>query len=97
MRLEFDPSNPSHHAVEAPGRNSDVPSLLSPYTESSIIYCSDCHNSDDGPGAGGTGPNGPHGSSHNHLLERRLDVGGNNPGNNYSEMYALCFKCHSET
>jgi predicted CXXCH cytochrome family protein len=97
VRLEFDPSNPSHHAVEAPGRNGDVPSLLDPYTTGSVIYCSDCHNNNAGPGAGGTGPAGPHGSTHNHLLERNLNVGGNNNGENYGAMYALCFKCHSQS
>ena len=44
-RLEFDPGNPSHHAVAGVGQNADVPSLISPYNESSIIYCSDCHAS----------------------------------------------------
>lgn len=97
VRLEFDPSNPSHHAVEAPGRNPDVPSLLPPYTTSSVIYCQDCHANNAGPGAGGTGPKGPHGSSYNHLLERNLNVGANNTGSNFGAMYAMCFKCHSQT
>ena len=97
IRLELDPANPSHHAVEAPGRNPDVPSLLPPYTTASIIYCKDCHNNNAGPGAGGTGPRGPHGSTYAHLLERNLNVGANNTGQNYATMYALCFKCHSQT
>jgi len=97
VRLEFDPLNPSHHAVEAAGQNGDVPSLIPPYTTASVIYCTDCHNNDTGPGAGGGGPNGPHGSSFNHILERNLEVGANNTGQNYSQMYAMCFKCHSET
>ncbi|MFQ5717971.1 MAG: cytochrome c3 family protein [Acidobacteriota bacterium] len=95
-RLEFDPLSPSHHAVEAPGPNPDVPSLLAPWTTASVLYCTDCHNSDTSPGAGGAGPAGPHGSSHNHLLERNLDVGDGNTGTDFAGMYALCFKCHSE-
>jgi predicted CXXCH cytochrome family protein len=97
VRLEFDPTNPSHHAVEAAGRNADVPSLLVPYTTASVIYCTSCHDNDTGPGAGGTGPGGPHGSQYPHLLERNLNVGANNSGTNFAQMYALCFKCHSQS
>ena len=96
-RLEFDPANPSHHAVEGPGANPDVPSLLAPYTTSSVIYCTACHNSDTGPAAGGAGASGPHGSAYNHILERNLNVGDNNSGTNFAQMYALCFKCHNQT
>ncbi len=63
--LEFNPANTSFHPVIAMGRNQSVPSLISPWTTSSFTYCTDCHNNDQGPGAGtgNTGPNGPHGSS----------------------------------
>ncbi|MFQ5584344.1 MAG: cytochrome c3 family protein, partial [Calditrichia bacterium] len=54
VRLEFDLSNPSYHPIEGPGKNNNVPSLLPPYTEASVIYCTDCHASD------GTAPAGPH-------------------------------------
>ncbi len=37
------------------------------------IYCTDCHNSDDNREFGGTGPNGPHGSTYLHILERRYE------------------------
>ena len=95
-RLEFDPGNPSHHAVEAAGRSVDVPSLLPPYTTASVIYCSSCHNSDTGPEAGGTGPAGPHGSQYPHILERNLVVGDTGSGS-IGTMYALCFKCHAQS
>jgi hypothetical protein len=94
-RYEFDPSNPSHHAVEAPGRNPDVPSLLPGYTTSSTIECTDCHNSDSG--AGGRGARGPHGSVNRWLLERNLLDGSKNPGSDFGRMYAMCFKCHSQS
>ena len=97
VRLEFDPANPSHHAVEAAGRNADVPSLIPPYTTASVIYCGDCHANNAGPGAGGTGPAGPHGSIYPHILERNLNIGANNSGTNFGVMYAMCFKCHSQT
>jgi len=34
------------------------------------ILCTDCHNADDNREFGGSGPNGPHGSSFPHILER---------------------------
>jgi predicted CXXCH cytochrome family protein len=34
------------------------------------IFCTDCHNSDDNREFGGAGPNGPHGSNNDHILER---------------------------
>jgi len=92
-RLEFDPSNPSSHPVEAPGANLNVPSLIAPLTTSSIIYCTDCHASDTGPGAGGTGPAGPHGSNWPYLLERRYETADGTIED--STTYALCYKCHS--
>lgn len=66
------------------------------------IYCGDCHNNDRARGAGGTGPNGPHGSAYPHLLERRYEVE-NPPGNGVrytggtTGTYALCDKCHDIT
>ncbi|MDF1575196.1 MAG: cytochrome c3 family protein [Bacteroidales bacterium] len=52
--LEFDPANPSHHALTSAGANPNVPSLIAPLSESSMIYCTDCHACHD-----------PHGISHN--------------------------------
>lgn len=37
------------------------------------ILCTDCHNSDDNREFGGSGPNGPHGSTFSHILERRYE------------------------
>jgi predicted CXXCH cytochrome family protein len=96
-RLQFAAGNLSFHPVEAIGKNStSVPSLISPtWTTHSVIYCTDCHNSDSGPGAGGSGANGPHGSVFRPLLERNLattDFQGESPA-----AYALCYKCHSRT
>jgi predicted CXXCH cytochrome family protein len=73
------------------------------------ILCTDCHNSDDNREFGGTGANGPHGSTWNHLLERRYELsqtptpGGSisnlypNPDLSISGPYALCAKCHDLT
>ena len=87
-RKWFDRANPSFHPVGSQGVNRAVPSLLSPYTVNSIISCIDCHNNDDD-----MGPQGPHGSSFEYLLERNyitLDFTEETP---YA--YALCYKCHS--
>ena len=92
LREKFNPRSPSFHPVGTPGRNPNVPSLLPPLDERSMITCIDCHNSDSGPAAGGGGPAGPHGSRFPHLLERSYNVEGGRP-ESYTG-YALCYKCH---
>jgi predicted CXXCH cytochrome family protein len=96
-RLQFAAGNQSFHPVEAAGKNSvSVPSLISPaWTVNSVMYCTSCHNSDTGPGAGGSGASGPHGSEFRPLLERNLvmtDFQAENPS-----AYALCYKCHNRS
>ncbi|MBI2095770.1 MAG: hypothetical protein HYT89_06345 [Candidatus Omnitrophica bacterium] len=91
-RLEFDPANASYHPVENIGKNPDVPSLIAPYTASSVMECTSCHNNNAGPNRSGTGPNGPHGSVYAPLLERQMswsDGLSESPAS-----YALCYKCH---
>jgi predicted CXXCH cytochrome family protein len=92
-RLEFDTANPSYHPVAGPGRNANVPSLLAPWTVSSVMKCSDCHNNNAGPGAGATGPAGPHGSTFTPLLERQYVTTDRTPES--AANYALCYKCHN--
>lgn len=91
-RLEFDVGNPSYHPVEGIGQNPNVPSLLPPYTSNSIIYCTDCHSSDDGPANGGSGPGGPHGSINKYLLERNYTTADGTSENSFE--FAMCYKCH---
>lgn len=91
MRLMMDPTNPSFHPVEGPGRNSFVPSLIFPWTTSSRLYCTDCHNND--ALAAGGGPRGPHGSNYKHILERRYDMEAEYTTESATN-YALCYKCH---
>lgn len=92
LRRVFDPGAPSFHPVASTGRGRDVQSLLPPLSEASMIYCSDCHASDDGAGAGGPGPRGPHGSIYPNLLERQYLTADFTPEGPAS--YALCYKCH---
>jgi predicted CXXCH cytochrome family protein len=92
-RLQFFTANQSFHPVVAQGRNVNVPSLIAPWLTSSIMSCTDCHNSDQSPGAGGVGANGPHGSIYAPILERNLntvDFQIESP-----VAYDLCYKCHS--
>ncbi len=86
VRLEFDPGNPSFHPVYGPGQNSNSPSLILPYTESSVIYCTDCHASD------GVAPAGPHGSAYPTILKYRYITTDNTP-ESYAN-YELCYRCH---
>lgn len=70
------------------------------------IYCTDCHSNNQARKSSGTGPNGPHGSTWNHLLERRYDLepppaggaGGDSVGVIYTSgingTAGVCYKCH---
>ena len=91
-RRQFSAGNQSFHPVVAPGKNlTGVPSLVSPWTVNSQMYCTDCHNSDSGSKTGG-GANGPHGSIYSPILERNLSLTDHQPESPAS--YALCYKCH---
>ncbi|MBU0640583.1 MAG: hypothetical protein KKB50_17110 [Planctomycetes bacterium] len=61
----------------------------------SVIRCTDCHNNDDGPRAGGGGPDGPHGSNYDFLLERNYAVRDGAVESAFE--YALCYKCHQQS
>lgn len=86
-RLEFNRNNPSFHPLEARGKGSSVPSLLSPFNSNSTITCSDCHNNNDP-----FGPKGPHGSDYSPLLALNYGTKDGFQENNFQ--YALCYKCH---
>ncbi|MFH0794018.1 MAG: cytochrome c3 family protein [bacterium] len=94
VQREFSPASPSFHPVEVAGRNPNVPSLISPMTPASLIYCSDCHGNDGSQG-GVVGSAGPHGSNFEYLLVRQYRT-----GDSVSESpteYALCYGCHSRS
>jgi predicted CXXCH cytochrome family protein len=90
LRNVFGPAGPSFHPVAGPGKNPDVPSLLPPYTTTSVISCTDCHGNSDQ-----LGPKGPHGSDYPYILSERYITDDNTPESPSS--YALCYKCHSRT
>jgi len=89
----------SYHPIENnnPSNNAEVPSLRTdiPLNKtSSLIYCTDCHSGDTSAAAGGTGPNGPHGSMYGAILAQNYGFASYI---NYSAAsYEVCFKCHDE-
>jgi len=86
-RLEFDPSGPSFHPVVSQGVNRNVPSLISPWSVTSQMYCIDCHSSNT------TGAKGPHGSDYSPLLSLNYTTSDFTSESEFA--YALCYKCHS--
>jgi predicted CXXCH cytochrome family protein len=87
-RLEFASTSASFHPVQIKGKNNSVPALVLPLTESSIIYCSDCHSS-NGSGA----PAGPHGSIYPQILKYQYEKIDNTPESAFA--YELCYSCHT--
>jgi predicted CXXCH cytochrome family protein len=93
IRAAINPSNASFHAIAGQGKARWVPSLNPPYTVSSRLYCTDCHNNSNSSRAGGAGPNGPHGSGYEYILERQYLT---TDYTHWTEAnYALCYKCHN--
>ncbi len=99
-RTAFQTTNPSYHPVAGQGpMNLDVPSIPSIYlpsmTVQGMIYCTDCHDSDNSRSIGGTGPRGSHGSIYSPLIRERYETADNTPETNAA--YALCYRCHNRT
>ena len=89
-RLEFSTSAVSFHPVETEGRNADVPSLIPPLSESSMLYCTDCHASN-----GTDVPGGPHGSIYPRLLKYQYETADYTPES--YQAYELCYSCHNRS
>ncbi len=92
VRLELAADAVSYHPVVQAGRNPHDPSLRPPYTETSLIYCTDCHASES---ADSGGARGPHGSEHRGLLRRRYETEDRTAESPLA--YDLCYGCHSRT
>lgn len=92
LRLKFSPTNPSFHPVVASSPGNDTVSLVPGLARGALLRCTDCHNNNDGPRAGGGGPDGPHGSMYDFLLERNYTVRDNTAESSFE--YDLCYKCH---
>ena len=92
LRLRFGAGNPSYHPVIAPATSTDTVSLIPGLPHGSMLRCTDCHNNNQGRRAGGSGPDGPHGSSYGFLLERNYTVHDDVAESAFE--YAMCYKCH---
>lgn len=92
VRMDFSPENVSYHPVVAARNNPGVSSLITPYNQSSVIYCTDCHSSNSSVA-------GPHGSIYPQILKSQLNRE-ITKGNELSEHaslnveFALCAQCH---
>lgn len=92
LRLKFNQTNPSFHPVVASSPSPDTVSLIPGLARGARLRCTDCHNNDSGPRAGGAGPDGPHGSTYDFLLEKNYNVRDDVTEAEFE--YALCYKCH---
>ncbi len=94
LRAAFQPTNASYHPVAAQGKDTTGNHTLMPgyMPASSRVYCMSCHNGNSSKRAGGSGPNGPHGSAYEYLLERQYVTADYTRFSNAN--YDLCFKCH---
>ncbi len=84
-------NNPAATAAEVPSLRTDIPLN----TSTSLIYCTDCHNSNQSAAAGNAGPDGPHGSNVEGLLAQGYVLDINSTASDAAS-YALCYKCHDE-
>lgn len=85
IRLQFDTINPAYHPVAGIGKNPNVPSLIAPWTTSSMMACTDCHGSDNGSSK-------PHGSTFAPILKQQYITTDRTPES--PAAYALCYSCH---
>ncbi len=92
LRLAFSGTNPSYHPVTAASAGEESVSLDPTIAKATLLRCTDCHNNDRGSRGGGAGPDGPHGSVYDFLLERNYSVRDGASESAYD--YALCYKCH---
>ena len=91
VRVKIDPSNASFHPIAAVGRNAMMTGLLSGYTATSRIGCTDCHNDSDWV-AGSNMPRGPHASRYAPILARDYVTADLTPESTAN--YDLCYQCH---
>ena len=88
-RQDFHPMAVSFHPVAAVGKNSDVPSLIPPLNENSIIKCEDCHSAPAGF------VTGTHGSDFVPLLKLNYET--TDFTQESPQAYALCYSCHDRS
>lgn len=94
-RLQFSPSAVSYHPVEAPGRNSVVPSLMPGWTTASTMTCSSCHSNETSASGLATESHAVHGSNFQPLLSARYETA--DFTSESANAYALCYRCHDRS
>lgn len=99
IRFKIGPSSMSYHPIAAPSRSTGMlrgfrAGLVPPNNNSSVMSCTDCHNSDQWT-RGGNAPRGPHGSRFQPILAAEYDTVDPSPESYAS--YALCYKCHDRS
>lgn len=92
---KVDPSNQSFHPIATTGRNSTMKGLITPYTPSSMISCTDCHNNNEWTTLTGNSPKGPHASRYAPILERNYQTADPTPES--TSNYDICYKCHDRS
>jgi predicted CXXCH cytochrome family protein len=92
VSTKIDPSNQSFHPIAATGRNTTIKGLRAPWTASSMIACTDCHNNNEWTTSAGNAPRGPHASRYAPILERNYLTSDGTPESDAN--YDLCYKCH---
>jgi predicted CXXCH cytochrome family protein len=113
LSMVFNPANESFHPVEGAGKGTTTQLTASlaagtglPHlTTTSVVTCSDCHNSDALPTTvslaasyTGTAATGPHGSAYAPVLRAsyRLGLKARSTVNDFATAdFALCFICHA--
>jgi len=107
-RLQFQRTNSAFHPVSGPGRNRstnlNAQLTAAGLSTSSVIECTDCHNSNayentlgrvTARGATNSQPAGPHGSTYASLLRAPYWNGIPGPSGWNQSNFKLCFQCHS--
>ena len=81
------PSNPSYHPIQGRGRNVNIDpqAFVSGWSWDSMLYCADCHGSDDAL------VRGPHGSINAYILKAPVVT---TPAFQTASPTDLCFSCH---
>jgi len=87
LALVTNPDNPSYHPIQGRGRNAniDAAAFEPGWAWDSLVFCADCHGSDD--------PlvRGPHGSANRFILRRPSPV---TSSPQPMTPTSLCFSCH---
>ncbi|MBI4522603.1 MAG: hypothetical protein HY695_02190 [Deltaproteobacteria bacterium] len=87
LSVRFNNNNPSYHPVEAQGRNININAnaFINNWDGTKLMYCTDCHTSDD------SNIRGPHGSQYQYILKKAFTA---SSGQRTMFSTELCFECH---